>query len=110
MNIAYSEQDFEHFWPHYVRLHTRRETQVMHAIATVSCVSLLTLGVALRQPLLLVAAPISDYLIAQASHRWFESNKTTPWKNQLWHTRAEFRMLRLVLSGRMQREVDRYSF
>jgi len=42
----------------------------------------------LHQPLLLLAAPLVNFAIAQASHRAFEQNRTTPWKNQLWHTRA----------------------
>ncbi len=104
---AYAVETFEEFWPHYVRLHTRPETQALHAVATLSCVSLLVSAVVFRQPLLAIAAPFADYLIAQTSHRVFEANRTTPWKNQFWHTRAEFRMLRLVLTGRMPREVAR---
>jgi hypothetical protein len=103
----YAARTFEEFWPHYVRLHTRRETQALHAVATLSCVTLLGAAVVLRSPLLALAAPLADYAIAQASHRVFEANRTTPWKNQLWHTRAELRMLRLVLTRRMSREVAR---
>ena len=103
----YAVPTFEEFWPHYVRLHRRPETQALHAVATLSCVSLLGAALVLRQPLLAVAAPLVDYAIAQASHRLFEKNRTTPWKRQLWHTRAELRMLRLVLTGRMRREVAR---
>jgi hypothetical protein len=106
---VYAVPSFEEFWPHYVRLHTRRETHVLHAVATLTCVALLGAAVALRQPLLALAGPLADYAIAQASHRLFEANKTTPWKNQVWHTRAELRMLRFVLTGRMRREVMRVS-
>jgi hypothetical protein len=105
----YAVATFEEFWPHYVRLHMRPETQALHAVATLSCVTLLGAAVVLRQPLLALAAPLADYAIAQASHRLFEANRTTPWKNQLWHTRAELRMLRLVLTGRMRGEVARAS-
>ena len=101
----YGSATFEEFWPHYVRLHTRPETQALHAVATLSCLTLLGAAVLARQPLLALAAPLVDYAIAQASHRLFESNRTTPWRNQLWHTRAELRMLRLVLTRRMDSEV-----
>ena len=103
----YDVRSFEQFWPHYVRLHTRHETQKMHAAATLSCIALLASGIALRQPLLLALAPLVNFAIAQTSHRVFEQNRTTPWKNQLWHTRAEFKMLGLVLTGRMADEVTR---
>jgi hypothetical protein len=96
----YAVRTFEDFWPHYVALHTRRATQVAHALATLSCLALLVAAAVVRQPVLAVAGPIVDYAIAQASHRVFEGNRTTPWKNQLWHTRAELRMLRLVITGR----------
>jgi hypothetical protein len=104
---AYAVHAFEDFWPHYVRLHTRQETHLLHAVATLSCLALLGAAVVTRQPWLAVAAPLVDFAIAQASHRIFETNATTPWKNQLWHTRAELRMLRLVLTGRMAAEVER---
>ena len=105
----YAVGSFEEFWPHYVRLHTRPATHALHAVATLSCLGLLGASVALRQPLLALAAPLADYALAQVSHRLFERNKTTPWKNQIWHTRAELRMLGLVLTGRMRREVARVS-
>jgi hypothetical protein len=62
-----------------------------------------------RQPLYALAAPLVNHLIAQSSHRLFERNHSTPWKNHGWHARAELRMLRLVLSGRMQAEVARHA-
>lgn len=105
----YDVATFEDFWPYYVRLHRRPETQWLHALATSSCVALLAAGVVTRSPLLVVAAPLADYAIAQMSHRLFEKNKTTPWKRQDWHTRAELRMLRLVVTGRMKDEVERFA-
>ncbi len=104
---VYAVATFEEFWPHYVGLHTRPETHALHAVATLSCVTLLVAAVVLRQPLLLLAAPLADYAVAQISHRLFEANRTTPWKNPLWHSRAELRMLRLVLTGCMAGEVAR---
>ena len=96
----YDVKTFEEFWPHYAALHARRETRALHAVATLSCLGLLGAAVFSRRPLLAVAAPLVDYAIAQASHRLFERNRTTPWKNQLWHTRAELRMLGRTLTGR----------
>ncbi|HEY8087312.1 MAG TPA: DUF962 domain-containing protein [Polyangiaceae bacterium] len=103
----YAVRSFEEFWPHYVLLHTRRETHAFHAAGSLTCVGLLAAAVVLRQPVLAVVGPIVDYALAQASHRLFESNRTMPWKNQVWHTRAEMRMLRLVLTGKMAAEVTR---
>ena len=104
---AYSVHTFEDFWPHYVRMHTQRATHVCHAAGSLACIGLVVTAALTAQPVLAVVGPLVDYALAQASHRLFEANRTMPWKNQLWHTRAELRMLRLVLAGRMQSEVER---
>jgi hypothetical protein len=105
----YGVDSFEDFWPHYVRLHRRRPTHWLHALATSSTACLLVTAVVRRQPLFALAAPLVNHLVAQSSHRLFERNVSTPWKNHGWHARAELRMLRLTLSGRMQAEVARHA-
>lgn len=105
----YQVESFEEFWPHYVRLHQRAPTHWLHALATSSSVALIAGAVVRRQPLLLLLAPLTNHLIAQSSHRLFERNQSTPWRSTAWHTRAELRMLRLVLSGRMRDEVRRHA-
>jgi hypothetical protein len=106
---AYAVGSFEEFWPYYVRLHQKPQTHWLHAAATGSTALLLGCAVLRRQPLFLLAAPLVNYLIAQTSHRVFERNQSTPWKNHGWHARAELRMLRLVVSGRMRAEVARHA-
>lgn len=107
MSDPYASRSFEEFWPHYVRLHQRSTTQSLHAVATLSCALLLGTAVVTRRPLLALAAPLADHLVAQASHRLFEKNATMPWKNHAWHARAELRMFRLVVTGRMRAETAR---
>jgi hypothetical protein len=106
---AYAVSSFEEFWPFYVRLHQKPETHWFHAAATSSTALLLTTALLRRQPLFLIAAPLVNHLIAQTSHRLFEHNQSTPWKNHGWHARAELRMLRLVITGRMNAEVARHA-
>lgn len=96
----YASASFEEFWPHYMDMHSRRATQIGHAAATLSFLGLATAGVFLRQPLLFLAAPLADHAIAQVSHRLFERNTTRPWRNPVWHARAELRMFGRVLTGR----------
>ena len=96
----YDAANFEEFWRGYLRLHARRETRRWHAVATLSAATLLALAIALRQPLLALAAPIVDYAIAQASHRLFEHNVTQPWRHPSWHLRAELRLFRMTMRRR----------
>lgn len=103
----YEVSTFEEFWPHYVRMHARPETQRLHAAATLTAAALVGAGLLRRRPLLLFLAPVADYAIAQLAHRRFEHNVTQPWRNPAWHLRAELRMLKLVMSGKMAEEVER---
>jgi hypothetical protein len=103
----YAVSGFEDFWPHYARLHASPLTQKLHAVATTTSVSLLALGLVLRQPFVAVLGPIIAYTIDQLAHRMHQRIVTTPSRNPLWHLRAELRMYRLVLSGRMGDEVAR---
>ncbi len=109
MTSPYDVTTFEDFWPHYVRMHQKSETHALHALGTLSAASFMALALAKKQPLFLLAAPLADYALAHASHRLFEGNVTSPWKNHAWHTRAELRMLRFVLSGRMRAEVTKHA-
>jgi hypothetical protein len=102
----YSVGSFEDFWPHYVRMHSRRATRRMHAVATLSAIVLVALAVILRQPLLLLAAPIADYAIAQLSHRLFERNVTQPWRHPAWHFRAEMRMFYRTVTGQKILQIE----
>jgi hypothetical protein len=105
-DAAYAVHGFEQFWPHYVRMHTRPQTQALHAAGSLGCIGLLAAAVLTRHPTLALLGPLVDYTLSQASHRLGEGNRTTPWRNPLWHTRAELRMLGLVLRGRMRAEVE----
>jgi hypothetical protein len=106
---TYDVDTFEEFWPHYVRMHTRSETHLLHAVATILFAVLAGLAFLLWSPFLLILAPVADYTIAQASHRFIEGNATTPWKHPIWHARAELAMLWLVCTGRMRDEVARHA-
>jgi hypothetical protein len=99
----YRVSSFEEFWPHYLRMHSRPWTQRLHALATLSAAALLSCAIALRAPLLALAAPLVDYAIAQLAHRLFERNATRPWRHPPWHLRAELRLCRLVLTGQLPR-------
>ena len=106
----YASETFEEFWPHYAEMHSRRATQIGHAAATLSFIGLAMAGVFLRQPLLFAAAPLADHVIAQISHRLFERNVTRPWRNPLWHARAELRLFRRVIAGGRGRFGDSHAF
>lgn len=88
-------------------MHREPRTQQIHAVATSSALALAGLALIRRQPLLLALAPVVDFAIAQASHRVVEKNKTRPWRDPWRHARAELRLFRLTVTGRIDAEVER---
>jgi hypothetical protein len=61
----------------------------------------------LVDPLWLLAAPLAGYGFAWIGHFFFEHNKPATFTYPLWSLRADFRMFRLTLLGRMDRELAR---
>ncbi len=97
------KQTFEEFWHTYARMHAHPSTRRMHALATASALTLVVVGIATRHVLLVAAAPIVDFAIAQVSHRVFERNKTRPWRAPVRHARAELRLFRQTLASEAPR-------
>ncbi|MGE0792250.1 MAG: Mpo1-like protein [Sandaracinaceae bacterium] len=93
----YEARTFDAFYAEYLRAHAHPTTRRLHAMATLSAGALIGYGVLASQPLAIVAAPLVDYAIAQASHRTVERNVTRPWRRIPWHVRAELRMCRATL-------------
>jgi hypothetical protein len=75
--------------------------------ATTAAMACLAEGARTGQVRWLVAAPLVDYAIAQCAHRLVEKNRTQPYRNPPWHVRAELRMWRWTLMGKMDEEVAR---
>ena len=97
---------FEEFWPYYVSEHMDRVTRRLHVFGTALVLAALAAAV-LVDPLWLLAAPLAGYGFAWVGHFFFEHNKPATFTYPLWSLRADFRMFRLTLLGRMERELAR---
>ena len=98
---------FEEFWPFYLREHGRPGTRRLHFVGTLLALLSLVAAIALRRPLLLLAAPLFGYGLAWAGHFAVERNRPASFKHPLWSARGDFRMFVLMLSGRIDRELRR---
>src|SRR3954466_7156999 len=102
-----SIESFDDFWPYYVRAHSRGRTRVLHAIGSVLAV--VTLGVALAVNLwLLIAVPVVGYAFAWYAHFFVEGNKPATFGHPFYSLVADYRMLFLMLAGRMDGEVGKH--
>jgi hypothetical protein len=100
-------KSFEEFWPHYVSEHSRPATRTLHAVGT-------TVGVACAVALAargkwrwLPLAFIPGYGAAWASHFLIEKNRPATFEHPLWSLRGDYKMIGLMLTGRMEEEIRR---
>jgi len=97
---------FADFWPYYVRQHSRRRTRQLHAVGSVLAVLLLVLSFAVSL-WFLVAVPVIGYAFAWYAHFFVEGNKPATFGHPFYSLIADYRMLFLMMAGRMEEEVVR---
>ena len=97
---------FSDFWPYYVRAHSRGRTRALHAIGSVLAVVMLGLAFAVNLWLLL-AVPVVGYAFAWYAHFFVEGNKPATFGHPFYSLVADYRMLFLMMAGKMEAEVAR---
>ena len=97
---------YEDFWPYYVSEHSLPTTRTLHFVGTALVLACVALGL-LVSPWWLLAAPVAGYGFAWVGHFFFERNRPATFTYPLWSLRADFRMFRLILLGRMRPELER---
>jgi hypothetical protein len=98
---------FSDFWPHYVRAHAHERTRTLHAVGSVLAV--VTLGAAFAVNLwLLIGVPLVGYAFAWYAHFFVEHNKPATFVHPFYSLIADYRMLFLMMAGKMDDEVARY--
>ena len=98
-------ESFSDFWPFYVRAHSQQRTRVLHAIGSV--LAIVTLGLALAVNLwLLLAVPVVGYAFAWYAHFFVEGNKPATFGHPFYSLVADYRMLFLMMAGKMDDEVS----
>jgi hypothetical protein len=98
-------QSFEEFWPFYVSQHLDPTSRRLHFVGTT--LALGCLAIAPLRPSALLLAPVVGYGFAWLGHAVFEKNKPATFTYPLWSLRGDFRMWRLMLTGKMEPELER---
>ncbi|MCA1635960.1 MAG: DUF962 domain-containing protein [Acidobacteria bacterium] len=100
-------KSFNDFWPFYVREHSRPATRALHAAGTLASTSLFVALVATGRWRWLPLALVVGYAAAWIGHFFVEHNRPATFKHPLWSFAADYKMVALMLAGRMGREVER---
>lgn len=98
MSRAFST--FEEFWPFYVGEHLHPTTRKLHFAGT-------ALGVACAAVGYWAIGLVVAYGCAWLGHFKFERNKPATFSHPFYSFRADFRMFRLIATGRMDEEIAR---
>lgn len=100
-------RSFQDFWPYYVRQHSRPRTRALHAAGSVLAVVMFGAAFALNL-WLLVAVPVVGYAFAWYAHFFVEHNRPATFGHPFYSLFADYRMLFLMMAGRMDEEVAKY--
>lgn len=106
--MAESEmKTFAEFWPFYVREHSRPATRALHAAGTLTATALVVALAATGRWRWLPLALVPGYAAAWVSHFFVEHNRPATFKHPLWSLAGDYKMVALMLAGRMDAEVAR---
>lgn len=98
---------FGEFWPHYLAEHRRAATRLLHYLGTGAALALAGMA-AVRGPAWLPLALAAGYGPAWTAHFLVEHNRPATFHHPLWSLMADFLMLWLFLTGRMEVELRRH--
>jgi hypothetical protein len=100
--------EFERFWVYYLSVHQDPWTRRVHALATVVGTSCVMVAFPLTlQAQWLFLGPALGYPIAWFSHLVFEKRPPAAFTHPLWALLCDFRMMRLMMMGKLDEEASR---
>ena len=102
-------QSFEEFWPYYLAEHSKPETRAIHAIGTTASLACMAALIAKRKWKLLPLALIPGYGAAWLAHFLVEKNKPATFDYPLWSFIGDYKMIGMMIAGKMDEEVERVS-
>ncbi|HJR08780.1 MAG TPA: DUF962 domain-containing protein [Pyrinomonadaceae bacterium] len=96
-------KSFADFWPHYLAEHSRAGTRLLHAAGTLTSTTLAVALIVTGRWRWLPVALITGYAAAWVGHFFVEHNRPATFKHPLWSFAADYKMVALMLTGKMKR-------
>jgi len=100
-------ENFEEFWPFYVREHSHPLNRLLHFIGSTLALICLAIALVAGNLWLIPVSFIIGYAFAWVGHFFVERNRPATFKYPLWSFRADWKMWGLMLTGQMVLEVRR---
>lgn len=93
---------YEEFFTFYLHEHSDARNRLMHAAGTISGILILVVAFAIGHPLYALAWPVVAYGFAWTGHFLIEGNKPATFGHPFWSFISDFRMLWLMVAGKLQ--------
>jgi hypothetical protein len=94
---------FAEFWPYYLREHSQPATRMLHCAGTLLAVTVVILFIAVGKWWWFPLALVPGYGFAWAGHFFVEKNRPATFTYPLWSFMGDWKMLALMLTGRLKR-------
>jgi hypothetical protein len=98
---------FHEFWPHYVAEHSRAPTRLLHLLGTGVGLAFVIYSIGTGRWWLFPIALIPGYGAAWIGHFFIEKNRPATFQHPLWSFMGDYKMIWMMLSGKMDAEVKR---
>lgn len=100
-------KNFHEFWPFYVGEHLDARNRRLHFLGTSAALAFILVALVSGQAWWLVGAPVAGYALAWIGHLTIERNRPATFRYPLYSFLGDCKMFALMLTGRMQPEVER---
>jgi hypothetical protein len=98
---------FSQFWPFYVIEHSNRATRLLHLLGTTAGIATVIYFIATGRWWLFPLGLIPGYGCVWMAHFFIEKNKPATFQHPLWSFMGDYKMIALMIAGKMNREVER---
>lgn len=98
---------YAEFWDHYVAEHAQPLTRYLHFVGTLLGLVVIVWSLRSGQLIYLPLSLVIGYGFAWFAHFYVEHNKPATFKYPFWSFVSDYKMVFYMLTGRMNREVER---
>ena len=96
---------YEEFFAFYLEEHSDRRNRLLHAIGTSLGLAVIAAAFIFKHPIYALTWPIVSYGFAWTGHFLIEGNKPASFGHPFWSFISDFRMLWLMLTGRLEKRL-----
>ena len=106
-----SEQynSFTEFWPHYISEHSKPATRMLHLTGTAIGIATMVYFIASGRWWLFPLGLVPGYGLAWIAHFFVEKNKPATFQHPLWSFMGDYKMIWMMLTGKLQTETRQAS-